>query len=72
MASPFKKKRDLRAALRVLTRMADHDKAQAVDFLGDLKAGLFTLLGRHSEELTKFGFRPQVVERKPARNTKVV
>jgi hypothetical protein len=56
--APFKKKRELRAGLRALSQTGKQDAAQAKEFLADLKTGLKTLLGRKSEELSSFGFKP--------------
>src|SRR5580704_9796265 len=64
LVQPWK---DARAAHAVLRQFAQDKPAayqKLIAFLADLKIGMSSVLGRSSEELTKFGFKPQQ-NRKP-------
>jgi hypothetical protein len=59
LVKPWKELRAAHAVIRahMQNRAASNDAARA--FLADLKAALVAVLGRGSQELTKFGFTPQ-------------
>ena len=56
---PFKDSRAARAIIRAGSQNRVKDETAAKSFLADLKATLVVLLGRESQDLTKFGFKPQ-------------
>jgi len=55
---PYKDSREAHAVLRQRSQSRPKDKRTGLELLSDLKAGLVVVLGRESEELTRFGFKP--------------
>ncbi|HZU99958.1 MAG TPA: hypothetical protein VFF73_24805 [Planctomycetota bacterium] len=60
---PWKDARAAHALLRAVSQSRAQDTTVARAFLADLKAALVVLLGRESQDLTKFGFKPQKTRR---------
>ncbi|MEZ0228094.1 MAG: hypothetical protein ACAI25_05670 [Planctomycetota bacterium] len=59
VVKPWKKVREARMVIREATQGREDDRERALKFLADLKAALVPHVGRESQELLKFGFKPQ-------------
>lgn len=56
---PWKDSRSAQATIRAVMQSRPRDEELALAFLNDVKVALAAALGRESEKLTDFGFRPQ-------------
>lgn len=56
---PWKDARAAHATIRAVAQSRPKDEEVAVGFLNDVKVGLVAALGRESQKLTDFGFKPQ-------------
>ncbi len=67
--SIYRKPREAEAAFHRATRERDEQETATDEFLADVLVTLTSQLGRKSEDLEKFGFRPRKEAARP-RNTK--
>ncbi len=59
VVKPWKQSREAHAVIRTVSQNREDNIERAVTFLADLKASIVPIVGRESQELMKFGFKPQ-------------